>query len=123
FESETILAPSGDARELEIEQARNMRAVACRQGEANAERRALAIDAIERKPQRPRTDAIAYEGVHEVLHQPGCDRHDGFLAEDRFEQIAQAVIDRRRGGGGERLLGGGGGTVQGWGRLGDRDVR
>ena len=43
-----------------------------------------------------RADAIAHEGMHEVLHQPGRDCDDGFLAEDRFEQIAQAMIDRWR---------------------------
>ena len=105
LKAETILDRFRDARELEIEQARNMRAVACRHGEANVERRDLAIDAIERKPQRPRADAIADEGVHEVLHQPGRNRNDSVLAEDRLEQIAQAVIDRRRRDESERLRG------------------
>src|SRR5262249_50263710 len=105
LEAKTELDCFRDALELEIKQARDMRTVARRRSEADIERRDLAIDAIERKPQHPRADTIAYEGVHEILHQPSRDRDDGVLGEDRLKQIAQAVIVRRRCDESERLRG------------------
>ena len=56
----------------------------------------LAIDAVEREPQRPRADAVARQRMDDVLHEAGRDRDDGLLRDDGLKQIAQAVIDRRR---------------------------
>ncbi len=78
---------------------------------ADGKGRHLAVDAIERKPQRARADSVAVERMYEVPHQAAGDRDDRLLRGDRFEQIAQAVIDRRRddeaqrlGGAAERLV-------------------
>ena len=40
----------------------------------------------------------------QCLHQPAGAGDDGFLGEDRLQQIMQAVIDRRRDDGDERLV-------------------
>ena len=52
---------SVDALELERDEPRHMGWIAARQGEADIERRHLAVDPIEAEPQMPRADAIAAE--------------------------------------------------------------
>jgi cell wall-associated NlpC family hydrolase len=87
-----------------IEEARHMGDAARWQREPDIDRLDRAIDAVERQPQCARAHVVAGKNVHEGVHQAAGQCHDGVLREDRLEQIAQAVIDRRRHDGDERLV-------------------
>jgi hypothetical protein len=62
------------------------------------------IDAIEAQPQRARAGFVAYKHMHQVLHETAGARENRLVADNRFKQIIQAVINRRRGDRNKRLI-------------------
>ena len=92
LETEAGIDGFDDALELEIDETRDMRRIACRHREAEIDNAHFAIDAIKGELQASCSHAIACEGRNEILHEKGGNRDDGFLRRDGFEKLAQAAI-------------------------------
>src|SRR5690349_3112374 len=97
LETEAAIVLSRERFEFKIDQSRYMRHAARRRRQSNIDRLYRSIDAIEAQPQRARAGLVAYEHMHQVLHETTGARENRLVADDRFKQIIQAVINRRRG--------------------------
>ena len=80
LEAETGVFRRRQRFELQVDETRNVRHIACRQGQPDIDRLHRAIDAIKGKPQRARSHIVAGQHMHEDMHEAVRQRDDRLLA-------------------------------------------